>query len=897
MSEDSRGSLGARVRRLLRLDVAGEVDDKLSFHLEMRESELKERGMDAAAARDAALARFGEMQGVRAECLTIARRRDRRERRVERLADLGQDVRYGARRLLRSPGFSLVAVLTLSLGIGAATALFSAADQLLLRPLPLREPDRLATLQLSGMGGSFFTGFSESQVADVRAMTEVVEGVAATATHTFSLLEGGRSELVAGRFVSPGYFELLGVRPVVGRFFGVASGSGDAPAGQVEAVVSHRLWRRQLGSDPLVLGRTIRLNGNLFTIVGVAPADFATSRVGEEPAEIWVTTAAVPLFQRDRDASFEEVAMYWPVVRLRAGISAEEAGERLGTLVAQWKESAMPHIPVETVLARPLDPVSWSHRERVSDFVSLLALATGLLLLVAAINVAGMLLARASSRGREIGIRLAIGAGRGRVVRQLVVEGLLLFGLAAVAGTLIAVWLLELVARVPWPVAVQLAPALNPRVLAFALGVAMATGFAFSLVPALQSSGVDIQAALRERAGQGGGKPRRGRGAVVVVQVALSVLLLTCAALFGRSLQVAWSIDPGFDPDGVLVANLDLAAHGYEPPAQADYFARLSEAVRGMPGVESVALASKAPFTSAGSMALALDLPLGGAADPRRPPFVSFELVSADYFRTLRIPLLAGREFTGADAVPEARAAIVNRALAERYWPGEDPLGKRLDGGPVPMEVVGVVETVRTRTLRSETEDLARLYLPVGSRPAHALTLHVRAPEGRTRVLQDVRSLARGLDPRLPTLELIPLNRLIGLTLLPQRIGAWLVGGFGAFGLLLAMLGLYGLLYYSVVQRTREIGIRMALGGRPAQLLRQVLGTGTRLAVAGALIGVATAAAAARLIESLLFGVPGTDPLAYAAVVLLLGVVAVLASLLPARRAVRVDPAAALRSD
>lgn len=878
-----------RYRRIHGPDTGADVEDELGYHLEMRTRDLIAQGMTEEAAGREARQRFGDVEAVAAHCRAEGARLEDRRRRGDMFAAWLQDVRFGLRTMAKAPGFTLVAVLTLALGIGAATALFSTVDHLLLRPLPLKEPDRLVTVLRSAGEGRLLTGLQRVHLEEV-ASAPVVEAASGSATYEFSLRGEGPAEAVNGLFVTPSWFGVLGVAPAAGRFFM----NEDERSPQV-VVISHRLWRRSFASDAAVVGRTITLNGNPVTVIGVAPRGHATTRIGTAAPDVWLPDAARPQFEPARADGTTRVLDTWPLVRLRPDVTLEHA-KKVMEASMPWATEDLHGMTSDGFQVRPLDPIGWTDRDRVHGFARLLSGATLLLLLIAGINVAGMLLARATGRRREIGIRLAVGAGRGRIVRQLLVEGVLLFLAGGAAGVLFAYWLTNLVTMVPWTTPVEFEPALDARVLGFALLVSLVAGVGFTLVPALQTTRVDVLPALRSGGNSRGAGRSLLRSTVVVLQVALSLVLLVSAALFVRALETAWKTDPGFDPDGVSVAVFNLGLHGYATPAAMEFYDRLLERVSAAPGVTAAALATEAPFQPGGLSMMIIE-PEGWVPDAAQPfAFGQFSAVTSDYFRTLGMRIVEGRELSASDGSGAPRVAVVTERFARKYWPNESAVGKRLGSGTKAVTIVGVLRNAHTRSLQPGSEH-EMMFLPAAQTPNAAMTLHVRTQGREAVALPAIRSIVRQMDPALPPVSFVPLNHWIGLTLLPQRIGAWMVGGFGLFGLLLAMIGLYGLLSFGVLQRTREIGIRLALGARAHDVVAGVVRQGVLLTLGGTVLGLTAAVAATRVLANLLYGVSPLDIAVFAIVPLALIAVGVIASLIPARRATRVAPMAALRSE
>lgn len=813
------------------------------------------------------------------------------------------DLRYSLRSLRRSPGFTAIAVLTLALGIGTSTALFTAVDALILRPLPVHDPDRL--FELRGARGTLGAStLSHGEFEALRDGSRTLAGAAATVSRPVTFGDSEYAETLSATFVSGDYFPLLGVRPALGRLLAPADDRRGAPTAGV--VLSHRLWQSRFGGDPAIIGTTVRLNSYPVTILGVMPRSFAAMAI-TGGSDLWAPLAlheeVVPASGIYGRMSFSLSA----IGRLRPGVDPGAVARELSDLVRQNAEASPAPIALEGIELRGLSRIPARYEGGLLRFVTILGVATTLLLLIAAMNVAGMLLARATVRHREIAIRAALGAGRGRLVRELIADGVVLSLFGAAAGVLLALWLTDLAQAFRWPgpVAVELVP--NARVLGFALVVSLATGVGLALAPAWQLSRADLTTAIK--GGGVWGRQRSGtrlRNALVPAQVALAVVLLVGAGLFLRALGHALSVDPGFDPSGVEVATIDLHRERYDEPRGRLLLAQILERVARIPGVEAASLSAAVPLGPGDEMIRLA--PIG--VDDDDASFVHANVVTPDFFRTLGVPLLRGRAFTAVDREETPRVAIINESMAREFWPDEDPLGKRFrqsfsamalltgeEQEVAEFEVVGVVADGRDKSLRDEAGP--RVFLPLAQSYRGRVVLAVRlAATGAPDAIHDaIRTELRALDPALPRLAFAPLEELIADELVAQRIGAVLTTLFGVAGLLLTAVGLYGVLAFIVAQRTREIGVRIALGAERRTVIAEVLRRGALLAGIGAGVGIAAAAALGRTIEALLFGVHAHDPVAYGAVVAILFATALLASWLPARRAARVDPMVALREE
>ncbi len=869
--------LRARFRHtLLRRRLDREMDDEIAFHLAMEAEKLESQGVDPAEARRRAAVAFGGVERHR-EAL-------REGRRVPVLEPLVRDVRFGMRSLAREPGLTLAAVVTIALGVGATTAVFSVTRALLLRPLPIPEVDRLMSIQ-EQRSGAVSTGVEGMLIPYPRfeAYADATEGVfrstAAVRLDGFALRLDDVTVHVDGALTSGGFFETVGIRPILGRVY---TGDDDA-----EIVISHDLWLARFGGDPEVVGRRVALDGAAVTIVGVGPRGFRGVTAFADA--LWA-----PVGIRDLEPDSWGLRVV-PLGRLADGVDRARAAA-----VVDAAAGAIPSDPNATIRGATLDPVQSvpvQGRGVVGAFLGLLLGLAVLVLLIAAANIASVLLARAFARRRETAVRLALGAGRARVVRHLLAEALLLFVAGGAAGVALAYLGTAALASIPLPpqapVILDLAP--DRTVLVFALAVTGGTGLVFGLVPALQASRPGLIGALR--AGGWGATAGGGwtRDLFVGGQVALSVLLLATAALFAGSFRAGASVDPGFDAAGVVVARIDLGApHDYDGGARLRFWSELRDRARAIPGVKSVGLAQ---------LVLLSGDRWGGdvraADDPDAPGVNAFsDFVGWGWFEALEVEIVEGRAFRPSDGPDAPPVAVVNQFAAERLWPGETAVGRRLRGAMNRSEEVEVVGVVRDgRYVFATEEPTAAVFQPLDQMSPTAASIHLRAPGSEARALRELGEIVRSMDADV-ALELAgPLEALIGFSLYPHRIAAGLVGAFGVVGLLLSALGLHGVLAHQVARRTREFGVRRALGAGTGDVVARVLGRGAVLAGAGCAVGLAAGWLVARGVGSFLYGVTPLGAPSLAAVAALLFAVAVGAGLVPALRAGRVAPARALRDE
>jgi putative ABC transport system permease protein len=802
-----------------------------------------------------------------------------------------QDVRYGARMLRKNPGFTAVAVVALALGIGANTAIFSVVNAVLLRPLAFPEPDRLVTLAENNLRrGVDHSSVSYPNFADWREQNASFESAAASMESDFNTSIGDQPERVQAAIVSASLFHVLGVEPVLGRGF---TDEEDRPGAGPVVVLGYGFWQQRFGGDPGVIGRSIPVEGLNVTIVGVMPAGFRFP-VGTTPVPMLAPLSFLSAdMQGQRGAHFLSV-----VARLRPGVTLEQAradmdaiGQRLA---AQYPDSNTDTSVTVTLL----------HERLVTDVrPALLVLlgAVGFVLLIACANVANLLLVRSTARRKEIAIRAALGAGRWRVVRALLTESTLLACLGGALGLLLAIWGTDVLISVGPTGLVRVDEiSVDGRVLGFTVAVSLVTGIVFGLLPALHASRIDLSEALKEGGANRVASARdRVRSALVVTEVALSVVLLIGAGLMVRSFARLLDVDPGFRPDHVVTAQLTLPDATYTEPQQvAAFYDRVLDRLRQIPGVQSAGAVTTLPLDGS-RISVSYEVE-GQPTPPGLQQSAGFDAVSPGYFRTLGIPILTGRDFTDQDRADGRPVIIVNEAMARRCWPGQDPIGKRItsgitmdDGDPPVREVVGVVGDVRHNSLSSEAR--AAYYIPFAQVPMGMATLAVRTAAEPAAVTSAMRAAVRDVDSNQPLYNARVMEQVVAESVATPRFYATLLGIFGAVALVLAAVGIYGVMAYSVTQRTHEIGVRIALGAQPLQVLRLVVGHGLALALVGVGIGLAAAFALTRLMSSMLFGVSATDPLTFGGLAALLVGVALLACYVPARRASRVDPMVALR--
>ncbi|MDQ8155075.1 MAG: ABC transporter permease [Gemmatimonadota bacterium] len=812
------------------------------------------------------------------------------------LGALRDDLRFAGRMLVKSPLFTGMVILTLALGIGLNTAVFSAIEALLLRPLPgVHNANELVQLYRTYPAMEYGSN-SIPHFWDVRKRTtDVYSGVAAWAFSTLSVSAAERPVRVMGQMVSADYFAVLGVQVARGRTFVPAEdeGRGAHPV----AVLSDGGWKTLFGADPAVVGRTIAVNGQSVEIIGVTMPEFRGSIPLAAPA-MWMPLMQLAQIRPGAEGDFERRGNNYLNVqaRLRPGVTMEQARARMTALANElraefpdaYEHSSMKLVPQSEAGIHP------TMRGAQVGLSAVVMVVVGLLLLIACVNVANLFLARGRDRAREMAIRLALGARRGALIRQLLVESLTFSVVSGVVGLVVAVWTIGLANGITLPMDIDFRPdlRLSPLVLAFACGVTMLTGVLFGLAPAVQSTRPALIPALKGEAPAGGSRSRMSRS-LVVAQMALSMVLLMCAGLFLSNLRNATVIDKGFVSDRLLLAEVNPSMQGYARAATEHFYRQLTERLQATPGVRAVALADQVPL-GLGSSDRGVEIP-GYSPAESEGMSIFYASVSPGYFGTMGIPVLKGREFTTQDDSGSTRALVVNQRFVDRFWPGQDGVGRTVKTAGRDYTVIGVVPT--GKYVRLGEDPAAHMWFAQSQQWAAGMSVIVRTVGDPNTFIGTLRREVSALDANLPVSNIRSMDRHLGISLLPARLAGAALGVFGVLGLLLASVGMYGIMAYSVAQRTREIGIRMAIGAAAADVIALVLRQGLTLVLIGTVIGLGGAFAASRLLGSMLYGGSSLDVVTFTLVPLVLIAVSAAASYGPARRASAVDPAVTLRSE
>jgi putative ABC transport system permease protein len=869
--------------RAIDQDFANELDS----HLAMLADENIRRGMQPEEARRAARIKLG---GV-----TQLKETNRELRSLPVIETFLHDSRYALRMMRRNPGFTAVAVLTLALGIGANTAIFSVVYAVLLKPLPYANPNQLVSaFQANVQEGVPEDGTSYPNFEEWRAQNHVFSDLSTINFHQLTLTGSGEPSVVNTCVVTPQHFALLDVKPLQGRIFYPDDGKQGAPP---VVILSENLWRGTLGADPKIVGSSITLDKRPFTVVGIMPAAFRSPFINSKQ-DVWIPLVQDPLF----GSWMARRGGHWlPVFgRLKPGVSLAQAQAEMDAI----SERLASEFPAEnkgwTVRLVPMQ------KEIVGDVrTALLVLlgAVGLVLLIACANIANLLLTRATSRSKEIAVRTALGAGRSRIIRQLLSETAVLGLLGGVVGIALAYWgVRALSSLLPDNLPQLNAIRVDNFVLIFALSLSAIASVAFGLVPALFASKSDIQASLREGSSRSGesGNRRRARSFLAAAEIALAVVLLVAAGLLLRSFSKLTSVSPGFDAQHIVKAEVSLPQFQYSKPQQWTAFSdELLANIQAQPGLQDSAIAIPVPITD-GFINLAFEIvgvPPASASDSRLADYVS---ISPNYFRVMGIPLLSGRLFNQQDIADAPRVTLISKALAQRYFPNQDPIGKHLNfgfppNGDVSREIIGIVGDVRDKSLGDAPAPM--MYVPFAQAPFWGANLVVKSTLSTSAVATSIRQQVQKIDKDLPVTDVEKLPDLLDASVSQQRFRTFLLGLFAAMALILAATGIFGVISYSVSRRTNEIGIRVALGASRSTILRMILRETLILAAVGLAVGLPCALAASHLIGHMLFGVSANDPLTLAAVAFTLAAVAALAGFVPARRAMQVDPMVALRHE
>lgn len=805
-----------------------------------------------------------------------------------------QDLRYGVRQLLRSPGFTAVAVFCLALGIGGTSTMFSLIDGVWLRPLPVKEPDQLVRIFTSSPNNPW-GNCSHPDYVDFRDKNHVFSGVIACSPKGFVFSNNGTPEMIIGNITSGNYFSVLGVAPVLGRMF--LPDEGETLAAALMVVVSHGFWQRRLGGDPKAVGREIQLNDKNVTIVGVAPKKFR----GTEPflnPEVWVpakiwSTVLVPGADETVRRDIRDFRLF---ARVRPGISTNQVAAEMETLSRQLAQ-AYPETNKD--LRSVVIPES-KYRTRAIPIAAILMSIAGCVLLLSCANVANLLMARAESRRIEIAVREALGASRTRLVQQLLTESLLLSFLGTAIALLLAYWLIDLLPSLlpPNPIPLSFDLRVDGRVLAFTLVLTLLTGLIFGLVPAIRAYKTDLVSVIKGQAPRVWRQRFSVRSLLVVGQVAVSLVLLIGAGLLVRTLLKIQQIDTGFEKKNMLLVALCPGLRGYNNSQALVLYQTLTERLQVIPEVKHASMAKRVPLSDAGA-GMALDIGIPGYELPadQQGLHIKFNAVGLRFFETMGTRILRGRGFDEHDTKLSRKIALINETMARRYWANENPVGRLFrTRGPRgdEYEIIGVVQDGKYNKFKESPEPY--IYLSFAQNPsAGDATVIVETASDPRRLVGAVRRELQALDKTLPTLSVMTLKDMLQFSLYQERVSAQLVAILGLIGLILAAVGLYGVVSYTVNQQTHEIGIRMALGAQQTDVLKEVLRQGLFLALVGITIGLAGASAVMQVLSSVLYGVSATDPATFASVVLLIITVALAASYLPARRATKVDPMVALR--
>jgi predicted permease len=812
------------------------------------------------------------------------------------MENLFHDLRFGFRRLIKTPGFAVIAILSLALGIGANTAIFSLVNIILFRPMPYANPQEVVSVSAVGKEGAM-AAFSYPNYIDFRDRNEVLSGMLVSRFTYMSLSRNGNNEKIWGNLVSGNYFDVLGVKPALGRTF--LPEEDKTRLSHPVVVISHALWQTRFGGDPSVVDSDVLINGRKFKIIGVAPAGFKGTEVIYTP-EIYAPFAMQKWIEPESDyLDRRDAGNMFAAGRLKPGVSRAQAVASLNILAAQLAKDFPADNEGLKIEILPTGFVLPQIRNSMLGISAALMGLVALVLLIACANLANLLLARAAERGKEIAVRLSIGASRGRIIRQLLTESVMLAVAGGLVGMALAQWIIDLIMALKPPIDIPIALELyvDWRVLVFSMIVSVITGVLFGLVPALQATRPDLIPALKDAASQSGVRRSLLRNGLVVTQISVSLILLIAAGLTLRALQQLRGLNPGFNPENALMMNFDLSLQGYQTEASAQFRKRLLNRVESLPGVQSASITDFMPLSLSYNSGQVL---IEGRPQERgvNTPTAMQSDVGLKYFETIGTPLVAGRDLNEQDQEGKTRSVVVNETFARKFFPGANPienaLGKQFRTSPErqPWQIVGVAKDGKYWTIGEPPQPF--VWFPIGDQLAYNYLL-VRTSAKPETVIGAVRGEFRNLDPNLPVTDVKTLTEHMKLSLFPARAFAALLSAFGLLALALAAIGIFGVMSYAVSQRTREIGVRMALGAGAMDVFKLVVGRGLMLTAIGVSIGLALALVGMRLISNLLYNVSAIDPLAFAGVTLLLVAVAFLACYFPARRAMKTDPMVALR--
>lgn len=878
--------LAMRTRALLHREaIHDEIAEEWRLHVDLRTEENIRRGMNPDEARRGAERSFGNAGYIKDVSWDV-----RGGGVMERI---WHDMRFAARQLRRSPGFTAVALLSLALGIGANAAIFSLISMVLLRPLPISHPEQVFSVdQGRQKDPDYSQSMSYPNYKDIRDRNQVLEGIALHRFAPMSVSHNGSNERVWGYLVTGNYFDVLGVKAFMGRT--IANSDDDAPNAHPVTVLSYGCWQRRFGADPNIIGSTLTINGHSFIAIGVAPPGFLGTETVFTP-EFWVPSLMQGWIEGFEGWKFRGNGAWHAIGRLKVGVKREQAVAQLNSIARQLARDYPDTNPDMAVMLNPPGLIEPDVRSAVVAFSGALLLTVLLVLLIACTNLASLLLARATQRRKEIAVRMAIGATRARLTCQLLTESVMLSVTGAAMGLAVG-WALIQVAQASLPqtdFALSMDLRMDWRVVVFVTSLAVLTGIGFGLVPALHASRPDVVSALKEEAG--GRQRARLRSLLVTLQVALSFVLLIAAGLTIRSLQHTQALGPGFDPNNALTLSVDLGLQRYDQAKGENFYKQLRKHVLALPGVSAAGFVARLPLGLDNSSTGASP---AGEAQPRSQDMSScyYDSVTPGYFAAMGIPLVAGRDFAETDTDKAPRVAIVNETLARNFWPGQNPVGKRLNTGTTDEAkvVVGVAKSGKYYNL-GETPALM-VYFPETQYYESAAALVVRTQMDPQASLASVQGEVRKLDPDLPVYAAKTLREHMKLSLFPLHAAAAAVGSFALLAMILAAIGIYGVMAYSIGQRTREIGIRMALGAKATDVWQMVLKQGIVITVGGIILGIACAISVSSIVANLLVGVSATDPVTFLGITLLLAAVAIAACFVPARRATRVDPVNAIRT-